>query len=223
MTPRVVVLSAPSGGGKTTISRALLQRYPERFGYSVSATTRRPRAGERDGEAYHFLAREEFQRRRAAGEFLESAEYAGELYGTLRDEVERVLATGRHVLLDIEVHGARQVRATYAAPASLCIFVIPPTAAELIARLRGRGTESGAELRRRARIAVDEIRTARQDVRIVYDRLVVNDDLERAIEGVRNAAEHPADDEDRFAQMVQRLQRFLRDLEAAVQDLRETS
>jgi guanylate kinase len=223
VTPTVVVLSAPSGGGKTTISRALLQRHPKRFGYSVSATTRRPRAGERDGEAYHFLSREEFQRRRGAGEFLEWAEYAGELYGTLRAEVDRVLATGRHVLLDIEVHGARQVRAAYTAPASLCIFVIPPTAAALIARLRGRGTESGAELRRRVRIAVDEIRTARQDVRIVYDRLVVNDDLERAIAGVRDAVEHPADDDERFARMIQLLQQFLRDLEAALQDLPETS
>jgi guanylate kinase len=223
VTPRVVVLSAPSGGGKTTISRALLRRYPERFGYSVSATTRRPRAGERDGEAYHFLSREEFQQRRAVGEFLESAEYAGELYGTLKAEVARVLETGRHVLLDIEVHGARQVRATYTAPASLCIFVIPPTAAELIARLRGRGTESGTELVRRVRIAVEEIRTARQDVRIVYDRLVVNDDLERAIARVRDAVEHPGDDEERFAHMIQLLQQFLRDLEAALQTLRETS
>ena len=118
MTPRVVVLAAPSGGGKTTIANELRRRRPDIFGYSVSATTRKPRAGEQDGAAYHFLTREEFRRRVQAGDFLEWAEYAGELYGTLRAEVERVLASGRHVVLDIEVQGAQQVRRAYPRPAS---------------------------------------------------------------------------------------------------------
>src|SRR2546430_3905602 len=133
--PRVVVLAAPSGGGKTTIARELLQRRPDTFGYSVSATTRKPRPGERDGEAYHFLTRAEFQRRVEAREFLEWAEYAGELYGTLKSEVERVLASRRHVVLDIEVKGARQVQAGYQSPASGSTFIIPPSAGHLTQRL----------------------------------------------------------------------------------------
>src|SRR3989449_8084170 len=94
------VLSAPSGGGETTIARALLAERPD-VGYSVSATTRPPRPGEQDGQAYHFLSRAEFARRRRAGEFLESAQYAGEWYGTLKSEVDRILRSGRHALLDI--------------------------------------------------------------------------------------------------------------------------
>src|SRR6266496_5507994 len=117
--PRVVVLAAPSGGGKTTIARELVTRHPDLFGYSVSATTRKARAGEQDGAAYHFLTRDEFLGRRDAGAFLEWAPYAGELYGTLRSEVERVLASGRHVVLDVEVQGARQVRKAYPRPGSV--------------------------------------------------------------------------------------------------------
>src|SRR5579864_1836552 len=97
VSPRVVVLSSPSGGGKTTIAKRLLADWPAEFGYSVSATTRAPRSGEVEGQAYHFLTRPEFEARVARGEFLEWAEYAGERYGTLKSEVDRVLAAGRHV------------------------------------------------------------------------------------------------------------------------------
>ncbi len=157
MTPRVVVLAAPSGGGKTTIARELRTRLPDVVGYSVSATTRTARPGERDGEAYHFLTRDEFLRRLQAGEFLERAEYAGELYGTLRSEVERVLRSGRNVVLDVEVQGARQVRRAYPPPASVVIFIIPPSARVLIERLRKRRTETEAQLRRRIDIDPDPV------------------------------------------------------------------
>jgi len=157
VTPRVVVLAAPSGGGKTTIARELRTRAPGTFGYSVSATTRKARPGERDGEAYHFLTRPEFERRREAGEFLEATEYAGELYGTLRSEVEQVLRSGKHVVLDVEVTGARQVRKAYPRPASVVLFVIPPSPRVLIERLRKRRTESEAELSRRIDIATREV------------------------------------------------------------------
>jgi len=180
--PRVVVLAAPSGGGKTTIARELRTRAADSFGYSVSATTRKARPGERDGEAYHFLTRDEFERRREAGEFLESAEYAGELYGTLRSEVERVLRGGRHVVLDVEVTGARQVRKAY--PASVVLFVIPPSPRVLIERLRKRRTESEAELSQRIDIATREVETARREIGDVYDRVLVNDDLETAVREV---------------------------------------
>ena len=182
--PRVVVLAAPSGGGKTTIARELRTRAPETFGYSVSATTRKARPGERDGEAYHFLTRPEFERRREAGEFLEATEYAGELYGTLRSEVEQVLRSGKHVVLDVEVTGARQVRKAYPRPASVVLFVIPPSPRVLIERLRKRRTESEAELSRRIGIATHEVETARREIGDVYDRVLVNDDLETAVREV---------------------------------------
>jgi guanylate kinase len=184
VTPRVVVLAAPSGGGKTTITRELRRRLPDAFGYSVSATTRAARPDERDGEAYHFLTRDEFLRRLAAGDFLERAEYAGELYGTLRSEVERVLKSGRDVVLDVEVQGARQVRRAYPPPASVVIFVIPPSARVLLERLRQRRTETEAQLRRRIDIAAEEVETAHRELGSVYDYVVVNDDLEKAVREV---------------------------------------
>jgi guanylate kinase len=178
VTPKVVILSAPSGGGKTTITKALLGRRSD-VGYSVSATTRPPRSGERDGEAYHFVGRQEFEAKVAAGEFLEWASYAGQLYGTLRREVEAVLASGRHVLLDIEINGARQVREAYPAPASMSVFVVPPSVDELLKRLRRRGSGNDADLQQRMNRVVEEVREA-----WTFDYLVVNDTLEHAVEEV---------------------------------------
>jgi len=111
--PFLLVLSAPSGGGKSSIARNLLQGRDD-LGYSVSATTRPIREAEREGVDYYFLSREEFVRRRDAGEFLEWATYGGHLYGTLRSEIERIFARGRHAVLDIEIEGARQIRANFA-------------------------------------------------------------------------------------------------------------
>ena len=186
MKPVVVVLAAPSGGGKTTIARALETRWPKQYGFSVSATTRAPRPGERDGEDYFFLSKEEFRRRQAAGDFLESAEYAGEWYGTLKAEVDRVLAAGRHVLLDIEVQGARQVRQRYPAPASRAVFILPPSGAELRRRLKGRRTESPQEMTKRLATAIRELQQAD-----AFDHVVVNDDLDAAVETVHNLIETP--------------------------------
>ena len=175
MTPRVVVLSAPSGGGKTTITQALLARRPD-VGYSVSATTRSPRPGERDGAAYHFLTRDEFSRRRQAGEFVEWAEYAGEWYATLKREVDAVLRAGKHVVLDIEVQGAGQVQLRYPAPQSIGIFILPPSAAAWTARLLGRGTEAPAALARRLEQAIREIRQS-----LGWRHIVINDELDVAV------------------------------------------
>jgi guanylate kinase len=174
--PFLLVLSSPSGGGKSTITRHLLEAR-EDVGYSVSATTRAPRSGEVDGTAYHFLSPEEFSRREAAGEFLETAEYGGARYGTLRAEVERVLAEGRHVVLDIEVQGARQVRGRF--EDAVHVFVVPPSASALLERLRGRGTEDRDALARRLDIAGAELEAVPE-----YDYLVVNDDLVHAVEQV---------------------------------------
>ena len=187
MKAAVVVLAAPSGGGKTTIARALVTRWPQRYGFSVSGTTRAPRPGEQDGKDYFFLSKDEFRRRVAAGDFLEWAEYAGELYGTLKAEVDRVLAAGRHVLLDIEVQGARQVRKRDPPPASHAVFILPPSGAELARRLKVRRTESKSEMAQRLATAIRELEQAE-----AFDHMVVNDDLNAAVVTVHKLLETPA-------------------------------
>jgi guanylate kinase len=171
-----IILSAPSGGGKTTIARRLLQTRSD-VGYSVSCTTRAPREGEVHGKDYFFLSREEFEKRRKAGEFAESAEVHGNWYGTLRGEVERVLRDGRHVLMDIDVQGAAQFHQAF--PHSVLIFVLPPSADALLARLRLRNTESRGSLAARMRSALQELLAVPW-----YQYVVVNDELDRAVAGV---------------------------------------
>ena len=173
MKPFLLVLSSPSGGGKTTIARRLLDTRSD-VGYSVSATTRPPRADEVEGRDYHFLSRGEFERRVEAGEFLEHAEYGGNLYGTLRAEIERIFAAGRHAVLDIEVQGARQIRKSL--PDSVHVFVLPPSGVELVRRLEGRNTEDSAAVGRRLDRAAEELAAVPE-----YDYAIVNDDLGHAV------------------------------------------
>ena len=172
MTPFPLILSSPSGGGKTTIARLLLERRTD-VGYSISCTTRPPRGGEADGQDYHFIGRDAFLDRRAAGDFAESAEVFGNLYGTLRSEVQRVFQTGRNVVMDIDVQGARQFIAAF--PESVLVFLLPPSADVLLNRLTARNTESPEVVQRRLTAARDELRAVRG-----YHYAVVNDDLERA-------------------------------------------
>lgn len=176
MTPFLLVLSSPSGGGKTTIARALLQARSD-VGYSVSATTRPPRHGEKDGHDYHFLSAGEFERRVAAGDFLEHATYGGNRYGTLRTEIARVLGGGRHAVLDIEVEGARQVMERM--PDAVRVFVLPPSAKVLVERLRGRDTETPDARRIRLARAADELLAVTE-----YDYVVINEHLRDAVNEV---------------------------------------
>jgi guanylate kinase len=171
---RVVVITGPSGVGKGTLIRGLMERLPD-LELSISATTRAPRPGERDGVDYHFLSREDFDRRVAEGAFLEHADYAGRSYGTLRSELEDRVRSGVPVVLEIEVQGARQVRA--AVPDSIQVFIAPPSSAALRARLTGRGTDDLTEVERRMRVAEEEL-AARPD----FAHVVVNDRLEEALE-----------------------------------------
>jgi guanylate kinase len=171
---RVFVITGPSGVGKGTLIRGLMERLPQ-LELSVSATTRAPRPGESDGVDYHFLGPEEFAERVARGDFVEHADYAGRRYGTLRSELEGRVGVGVPVVLEIEVQGARQVRA--AMPEALQVFIAPPSLSALRTRLVGRGTDDPEEVERRLRVAEHELEAQPE-----FAHVVVNDRLEDALE-----------------------------------------
>jgi guanylate kinase len=179
---KVFVITGPSGVGKGTLISTLLGRVPG-LELSISATTRKPREGEVDGRDYHFLTPEEFDQRIAAEDFLEFATYSGNRYGTLRSEVSRRLAEGQSVVLEIEVQGARQVRA--AMRESIQVFIAPPDPASLRRRLESRGTDSLEAIDARLEVAEQELAAQGE-----FAHGVVNDDLERAaadLEGIVRA------------------------------------
>ena len=166
------MITGPSGVGKGTLISRLRDEMPG-IDLSVSATTRGPREGERNGEHYHFMDPDEFDRRVAAGDFLEHADYASHRYGTLRSEVEPRLARGDSVVLEIEVQGARQVRGTM--PDAVQVFIAPPSPATLRERLEGRGTDSPEQIASRLAVADDEL-----GARDEFGHVIVNDDVDRA-------------------------------------------
>lgn len=166
------MITGPSGVGKGTLIRGLLERVPG-LELSVSATTRDPRPGERHGVDYHFMDSEEFDRRARNGEFVEHADYSGSRYGTLRSELDRRLADGIPVVLEIEVQGARQVRE--AMPEALAVFIAPPSREALRARLVRRGTDAPEEIERRMQTAERELEAQPE-----FAHVVVNDRLEHA-------------------------------------------
>ena len=173
VSPALTVITGPSGVGKGTLVRRLLQRHPQLW-LSVSATTRAPRAGELDGQDYVFLTREAFAALVAQGGLLEWAEFAGNAYGTPRGPVEKRLAAGQPVLLEIELEGARQVRQSF--PAARLLFIAPPSFAELERRIRDRGSDEAAAIQRRLERARVELEACGE-----FDAVVVNDDLEQAL------------------------------------------
>lgn len=168
----LLVVSAPSGTGKTTICREFLRAFPA-VRFSVSFTTRPRRPGETDGKDYFFVSEEDFRRRLAAGEFVEWVENYGHLYGTSRRVLEGALAAGEDILLDIEPRGARAIHNLY--PEGVFVFILPPSLAALRERLAGRG-EDEAEMERRLRNSLAEIRES-----LWYDYLIFNDELEEAV------------------------------------------
>jgi len=181
MNPFPVILSSPSGGGKTTIAMKLLEARDD-VGYSVSCTTRAPREGEREGRDYYFRSRESFEQGRQRGEFAESAEVHGQLYGTLRSEVERVISEGRHVVMDIDVQGAKQFMTAF--PHSVLIFILPPSAEVMIGRLKARGSEDNKSLVRRLKSAKEELKAVD-----FYQYVIVNDRIEAAVSAVSSIVE----------------------------------
>ncbi len=176
---KLIVFTGPSGVGKGSLMRSLLQRHPELY-YSVSVTTRVPRLGEINGKDYYFISRSKFEQLVAAGEFLEWAEFAGNYYGTPREEVEKQIRSGKSVVLEIELEGARQIRATF--PSTLSIFILPPSFKELENRIRGRASESEEAIARRLRRAQEEIHAANE-----FDLQIVNDDFETALNSIETA------------------------------------
>ena len=173
-----LVISAPSGAGKTTLVQRLLREFPQ-FGYSISCTTRQPRQGEVDGKDYIFLSREEFEQRRAQGYFAEWAEVHGNLYGTPLAPVKDSLQRGQDVLFDIDVQGAAQLKLSLAE--AVFIFILPPSMTELERRLRSRALDDEATIERRMANARQEMLESRW-----YDALVINDDLDTAYDALRS-------------------------------------
>lgn len=203
-----LVLAGPSGSGKTTIARALVERRSD-VRFSVSATTRSRRPGERDGVDYHFLSREEFRELEEGDGLLEWAEVHGELYGTPRSNLEDSRSEGRHLLLDIDVQGARSVRERVSD--AVTVFVLPPGGSEMVRRLRGRGTEDRAALLRRVRSAEEELGAVTE-----FDYLVVNDDLGEAVSAAEAVLEAEARRIERLgSRVVERMNTFTEEVHRA--------
>ena len=173
MAGQLFIVSAPSGAGKSSLVKVLLEKDPA-IRLSISYTTRAPRPGEVDGVHYHFVSREDFQARLERGEFLESAEVYGNYYGTSQPWIEAEMAAGRDILLEIDWQGAAQVRRLM--PRAKSIFILPPSIAELRRRLEGRGTDSAEVVARRMAAAAEDVSHA-----LEFDYLVVNEDFDAAL------------------------------------------
>jgi guanylate kinase len=172
------VISAPSGAGKNSLINALMARFPGRFAYSISATTRAPREGEQDGVHYYFKTQDEFRVMKDAGELAEWMEVHGNFYGTPRGPIDALLAAGTPVILDIDVYGKINFDKVY--PEAVGILIVPPSLDVLEQRLRGRGTDSDETIALRLKNAVDELAFAKENGK--YEFTVVNDEFEKAVD-----------------------------------------
>ncbi|KAJ7634195.1 guanylate kinase/L-type calcium channel beta subunit [Mycena polygramma] len=181
---RPLVLSGPSGVGKSTLLHRLFAEFPDKFGFSVSHTTRAPRPGETHGKQYFFVPTQEFKDLIAADAFIEHAEFSGNFYGTSFETVRLVQEQGRRCILDIEAQGVRQIKASALDP--IYLFISPPSMSALRARLQGRGTETEASVQKRLATALKEIEYAKQPN--VHDLVIVNDNLDRAYELFKKVA-----------------------------------
>ena len=203
-----VILAAPSGTGKTTIARRLLELRPD-VGFSVTCTTRAPRPAEQHGVDYFFLAGDEFERRVLRGEFAEHALVHGKRYGTLRSEIDRLMTAGRNPIMTIDVQGA--VQFVRAFPAAVLIFLLPPSAVELLTRLSARGSEDRATLATRVDSALTELTTIDQ-----FEYVVVNDALEHAVAQVLSIIDAEALRRTRLTDLAERVTALANELRDAI-------
>ncbi|KAF4610624.1 hypothetical protein D9613_006813 [Agrocybe pediades] len=181
---RPLVLSGPSGVGKSTLLQRLFAEFPDKFGFSVSHTTRSPRPGEVDGKQYHFVTQQTFKELIRQGAFIEHAEFSGNFYGTGFETVRQVQQQGRRCILDIEAQGVRQIKQTNLNPVYL--FISPPSMADLRTRLQKRGTETESSVQKRLATALSEVKYAKEEK--AHDIVIVNDDLDRAYELFKKVA-----------------------------------
>ena len=177
-----IVFCGPSGSGKSTLLKRLMAEYPKAFAFSVSHTTRKPRAGEQDGREYHFVTQEEIKRGIEKGEFLEHAQFSGNYYGTSKRAVEHVLASGRICALDIDIQGVINLKKTDLNP--IFCFIKPPSMESLEKRLRERGTETEESLNKRLNTALVELEYEKSE-KNAFDYVIVNDNLEQAYEKLK--------------------------------------
>ncbi|MCX7883347.1 MAG: guanylate kinase [Brevinematales bacterium] len=177
---KIIVISGPSGVGKTTLYKKLLAEFPERLAFSVSVTTRPPRPGERDGIDYYFYSREQFEQAKNRGEFAEWAEVYGNYYGTLKSELERIMASGKTALLDVDVQGGMSIRKAF--HEAYLIFILPPSFEELKERILKRCSDNPEAIRRRLHQAREEIKMAS-----LYDLCIENKNLDEAYASLRSA------------------------------------
>lgn len=189
---KLIIISGFSGTGKGTMIKMLMDRHPGRFAFSVSATTRSPRPGEVEGREYFFVTKERFEEMIERGELLEHASFSGNYYGTPAAPIDEMLASGRSIILDIEVNGMQQVTARR--PDTLTAFIIPPSSEELIRRLTGRGTESREQILRRLTRATQEAAFAGD-----YSCIIINDDLSRAVDALESYIDLESCDEALYA------------------------